>query len=730
MTEDTAIQAPMEPRRACQECNRKKTKCDMRRPKCGLCARTGSACSFPSKRKRPTPRKPQLKSQSRDIKDGVSRLLQLLHTATQQDAGTSMSPTQREAAQSLLQDSLKGLLTDILPSNGDDLQHRGDPDHPSQDDQHADDNEYDGLETDEDDDEDQQSSADDVIHDDPGSGPSSASSKPKLQNEITCSLAIDLTQLFFEKIQAWLPLLHRPRFQARFEPSMLVDGDVMRSLAVDDALLLYGMFALSARFSTHPALKNIPPMKRGHIFAERARQMYLKSRSTADHSLIHLQGCIVLTNYFYTSGPTPKGWLLIGECVRLAYELGLSDIDDDMWTPSSPLISIDKEELRRAWWCVWELDTFASSVSRKPFSIDRKRMAVKLPMSDEAWFSGNPVESNELLMTPGQTWRTLEYSSNQDERAWYLVANHLATMIHDRSQQRQEVSIDEKMMLDNEITCFRLALPPTLQLDPELVVFTPETFSKCNWVIGTHLMLMTASYISGAMGAAESDDRSSSAASAAAGLSPLRLKAVELSRIIGLWDSRYIATAHPFFTCMLLPFNVFEFETLRSQQLIATTHNLSKLVLRHVGEKWRLGLVCCEIAKMVERPNNLTDQEKQLAKRYKLFFQGPQVVANSPANSLPRSDRDSRSVEGGDPSSSQHSMSIMHQPVHLPGEYATTMYSADQMPLADYILLDQTGFQNMPFNAYDSQVDLDMGFSDFFGGYPEHKPDFSQMRHP
>lgn len=28
--------------RACQECNRKKTKCDMKRPICGLCQRTGN----------------------------------------------------------------------------------------------------------------------------------------------------------------------------------------------------------------------------------------------------------------------------------------------------------------------------------------------------------------------------------------------------------------------------------------------------------------------------------------------------------------------------------------------------------------------------------------------------------------------------------------------------------------------------------------------------------------
>src|SRR5436853_7908395 len=43
--------------RACQECNRKKTKCDMQRPCCGLCQRRGRSCAFPTKRKQPEPRK-------------------------------------------------------------------------------------------------------------------------------------------------------------------------------------------------------------------------------------------------------------------------------------------------------------------------------------------------------------------------------------------------------------------------------------------------------------------------------------------------------------------------------------------------------------------------------------------------------------------------------------------------------------------------------------------------
>ncbi|KAL3302600.1 Fungal Zn2-Cys6 binuclear cluster domain-containing protein [Colletotrichum asianum] len=44
---------PVKGHRACLECRRKKTKCDMSQPVCGLCERTGGSCTFPTKRKTP-----------------------------------------------------------------------------------------------------------------------------------------------------------------------------------------------------------------------------------------------------------------------------------------------------------------------------------------------------------------------------------------------------------------------------------------------------------------------------------------------------------------------------------------------------------------------------------------------------------------------------------------------------------------------------------------------------
>ncbi|KAK5195324.1 hypothetical protein LTR99_010840 [Exophiala xenobiotica] len=712
----------LEPRRACQECNRKKTKCDMRRPVCGLCLRTGNSCSFPSKRKKPVLRKPHLKVQSRKISDSLSRLVQVLETASR--AGEEIDATNgtREIPQSLLKDSLKDLLAEIKTSDIQANSSNGPA--TEQDDRQP--SESTG-ENGEDEDEDVEGDAPDLPHvrssdrDSLNANDAAYSEDPDVDDGISCSVAIDLVNSFFGKVQPWLPILHRPRFQARYESKLLVSGDVMKALSADECLLFYGIFALSARFSSHPKFSNIPPNKRGQDFAERAKDVYTQGRTLKTPSLIYLQGCILLASYFYTSGPTHQGWLVIGVCVRMAYDLGLFEIDEDDWTPASPVDHVEKEELRRAWWLVWELDTFASTVSRKPYAIDRKRMSVTLPISDEAWFSEVDVPSAEMNLQPGQSWRSLHGSANQDERAWFLVANSFMATLHDRLQQKQDVSPDEKLTLENEVCCFKLALPPSLRLDIETLTFTPSSFARCNWVIGTHLMLMACSFMVAGISTGDSDDNSISGLSAS-GMLPLRQRAIDLSRIISLWDTRYIVVAHPFLACMMLPPYAVDSSVYRTQSLVSSTHDLAKLVLEHFAERWTLGSVVSEIAKMMEQGGPRNTEEKHLVKRYALFFRIPRLSGNSPAFLQPdygQPDRNGSTI-GDETVYASQTESQQRQVQTLPG-FATAIGLTGQTYLPNYQapMFDPQMFPPLQANAYDSSNEVDLGFSEFFGSYQD-----------
>lgn len=558
----------------------------MRRPVCGLCLRTGNTCNFPAKRKKPTIRKPQIKTNSRKIGDSLSRLVEILEAAAQNPSEGDAPNGKREISQGVLRDSLKDILAEIKTSE--DQPTDREPEQADHQSSVSDEGEFDDEDIEQEENNTQPSAPS-------NSGEAKADSNgaaiSTADGGISCSLAIDLVNVFFDKVQPWLPILHRPRFQARYEPKLLVDGDVMKGLSMEESLLFYSIFAMSARFSNHQTFRNVPYNKRGQRFAERARDVYTQARGLKSPNLTYLQGCILLAFYFYTSGPTHQGWILIGVCIRLAYELSLFEIDDDDWSSPTPIDHVEKEELRRAWWLIWELDTFASTVSRHPYSIDRKRMSVNLPISDEAWFAELDVPSAQLNLQPGQSWRSLHGSPNQDERAWFLLANCLMATFHDRLQQKQDLSPEEKLTMENEVCCFKLALPPSLRLDIDTLTFKPTTFGRCNWVIGIHLMLMATSFMVGGMIVTSDGDDLNATGLGSMALSPMRQRAIDLSRIISLWDTRYIVVSHPFLTCMMLPPYAVDSNVYKSQSLISSTHDLAKLVLEHFSERWKLGSV-------------------------------------------------------------------------------------------------------------------------------------------
>ncbi|KAI1612439.1 fungal-specific transcription factor domain-containing protein [Exophiala viscosa] len=679
----------------------------MRRPVCGLCLRTGNTCSFPAKRKKPTIRKPQLKTNTRKIGDSLSRLVQILEAVSQTPSDGEAPNGKRELSQGMLRDSLKDIIAEIKSSE--------DQQPPNHEPPEQADHQYSVSDEDNLDDE-------DIEPDDSIALPSAPLNPDKAKADgvtattstadagISCSLAIDLVNLFFDKVQPWLAILHRPRFQARYERKLLADGDVMKGLSVEESLLFYSMFALSARFSNHPAFHNIPPNKRGQTFAERARDVYTQARALKTPALMYLQGCILLAFYFYSSGPTHQGWILIGVCVRLGYELGLFEIDDDDWTPATPVDHVEKEELRRAWWLIWELDTFASTVSRHPYSIDRKRMSVNLPISDEAWFAELDVPSAQLNLQPGQSWRSLHGSANQDERAWFLLANCLMASFHDRLQQKHDISPEEKLTMENEVCCFKLALPPSLRLDIDTLTFTPATYARCNWIIGIHLMLMATSFMVSGIVTSDTDDLSALGLGSTA-LSPMRQRAIDLSRIISLWDTRYISVAHPFLTCMMLPPSAVDSNLYKSQSLILSTHDMAKLVLEHFAERWKLGSVVWEIAKMLERGGPMTAEGKQLVKRYAVFFRIPRLGVQSPA--FLQSEHGRTGSTTNDTPLQTGQADIQQQQHQLQPTYPSTGL-ADQTSITNF---EPSMFDIQNFPLYETGNDLDLGFSEFFGGY-------------
>jgi hypothetical protein len=111
-----------------------------------------------------------------------------------------------------------------------------------------------------------------------------------------------------------------------------------------------------------------------------------------------------------------------------------------------------------------------------------------LPVSDDAWFSGEPVASAMIDPKILQCWESLRDCSNQDERAWFLLSNYIMVQAHDLGQQR---IINPQNVKDIEyaVTCFSLLLPDKFHLGSGHLLFDERNYRKSNWIILTQLFV-------------------------------------------------------------------------------------------------------------------------------------------------------------------------------------------------------------------------------------------------
>lgn len=272
------------------------------------------------------------------------------------------------------------------------------------------------------------------------------------------------------------------------------------NLTKESAFLLYAMMSLSARHSSLPYFGDVPVRDRGAAFACKAQAMYdatspLMGRQVP--SLRLLQGCVLIAYYNQSCSPAFGSDLWIDICTRWGYRLGVYNVDDDCLDSSSksprPLSAeawVNREEQRRVWWSIWELDTLDSVASRRPFSIDRDRFHVRLPVSDEAWFAGVPVASP--LFSPDITvcWKILRSSPNQDERAWFLLSNYIMAQVHELGQ-RGTVGKSRLEEFETVLACFSLLFHDKQRPGLENLIFDETTYAKTNWLILTQLMVQT-----------------------------------------------------------------------------------------------------------------------------------------------------------------------------------------------------------------------------------------------
>ncbi|KAK5044481.1 hypothetical protein LTR84_010762 [Exophiala bonariae] len=415
---------------------------------------------------------------------------------------------------------------------------------------------------------------------------------------------------YFDKVHSFVPILHK----YHWVEAWLGDPSRLRATLKTNSpssLLVHMVFALAARFSLSPYFEREPPSERGQRIAAKATAIYWDClQSLQQPDLVYLQGCTLLAWYLYLSGPNLQGWLTIGTCTRLAYEMGIDKIDATNGDVPLTLDWSQQEEQRRVWWSIWELDTFASAIACRPHTIDRLSMAVKLPVSDADWLADNSVESVVIDPDPLNAWYTLRDSANQDERAWFLLCNYLLLIAYGLGRQ-SNVSDQSILEIEKAVTCFALLLPKQFHLHPELgsLSFGPKDFIRSNWIISTNIMLQGClTFIRFLQETVSRGDpnplEGNNLLSPLAGeshYSHRRLNyermADNLLQIMQMWPAEYIAYNSPFIGCLMLgPAGMNVRVALQREKSAKCTGNrpnidieMLRLALSQISRYWKIG---------------------------------------------------------------------------------------------------------------------------------------------
>jgi hypothetical protein len=277
------------------------------------------------------------------------------------------------------------------------------------------------------------------------------------------NIIIHLVDVFFDAVQPQFRLLHRPSFVGRLGSGLLLSDK-------HSVLLLNAMFALSARYSNDPRVelfdlsllhgsgynetldqtdcRERQRWERGKGFARRARELFQKEIAMTEmleteteriekSPIMLLQVAALLGFAELGLGPNSRAYSSISTCVRMAYDCGLNAIDainypnlvrETQDAPSGVSDWVRQEELRRVWWCIWDLEIFVCGAKCRPRMIDVARCETKLPVDDQDWFEEREVPSSFLPGNLCQLREFLDGSPRLSVLAQRIVSCHLLSM--------------------------------------------------------------------------------------------------------------------------------------------------------------------------------------------------------------------------------------------------------------------------------------------------------------
>ncbi|KAI9493991.1 fungal-specific transcription factor domain-containing protein [Zychaea mexicana] len=180
-------------------------------------------------------------------------------------------------------------------------------------------------------------------------------------------LSKHLIDLYFEHYYPFLPILHKNSFLASLDSQ---DSSVQPAAP----LLLNSIYALASRISPDPRVRADPnlPDTAGDIFFERAR--LLLDNEWENFTVSTVQSLILLSSHQTGAMKTVRGWLYSGLAFRMLQNLGLNR-NCDKWKMSD----IEKENRKRSFFCCFVVDRLACAMFGRTPIIDERDYDTPFP---------------------------------------------------------------------------------------------------------------------------------------------------------------------------------------------------------------------------------------------------------------------------------------------------------------------------------------------------------------
>ncbi|KAJ5797805.1 uncharacterized protein N7503_007101 [Penicillium pulvis] len=349
---------------ACEECRRRKLRCDRRQPKCGLCESSGVECQITAR----PPRGPK-RGYLKVLQDRIANLEGLL----QQNNTTANPPSDGGSFENLLLEEPIDLPLWEFPINMDEDNPLLEACARAKSSHSSGESSVEGMAG---------TPVSSMLALDP-----TLSLNPwnpfEFDTKISDLMQADLDQLYFDRIHNFMPILHPGRYFASRKQQIRTDGQWC---------LQYAMWTLAASVSAH--YQNVGDSLYQHT---RRSLETLDSKNTKLESmdLEQVQAWLLLAIHEFMCIDFRRGWMSAGRAFRLiqlSWRHGTDGPDQAQgdW--------IESEQKRRTFWMAYCLDRFVSMRIGSPLTFS-ETIAIRLPCPENNFQNDQPIVMGFLSET-------------------------------------------------------------------------------------------------------------------------------------------------------------------------------------------------------------------------------------------------------------------------------------------------------------------------------------------